>query len=65
MYNPKINNEQLKKLYLLKEFIRKKGVKCSIAGLVRDALDDYFKKVNLGLKNRGGIILPNQYKNGS
>jgi len=43
MYSPKIDENQIRRLYRLREFEKSKGKKSSIAGLVRDAIEKYLK----------------------
>jgi len=40
MYLPKINENQMKRLYELREYLKEKGYKATIAGLVREMIDN-------------------------
>lgn len=44
MYNPKIESEQVGKLYLLRESLAQEGVKKPITTLVKEAIEEYLKK---------------------
>ena len=39
MYSPKIDEEQVKKLYQLREYLKEKGYKTTMAGLVREMIN--------------------------
>ena len=44
MYSPKIEPEQVGKLYLLRESLAQEGVKKPITALVKEAIEEYLKK---------------------
>ena len=41
MYSPEVKEEQIKRLYKVKEWFRSKGVRTTMAGLARDAIEDH------------------------
>jgi len=45
MYKPKIPPEIIHKLYRLREELAKKGIKKPITVLVREAIEEYLKKL--------------------
>lgn len=44
MYNMKLDPEQVTEMYLIREGLRKQGVKLPITKQVREAISDYIKK---------------------
>lgn len=46
MYLLKLEKSQMEKLYKLREFEKEKGNKCSIVGLVREAIERYLEDRN-------------------
>ncbi|MFH2069115.1 MAG: hypothetical protein ABII89_06625 [Candidatus Omnitrophota bacterium] len=44
MYSPKIEPEQMGKLYLLRESLAQEGVKKPITTLVKEAIEEYLEK---------------------
>ncbi|MFA5386059.1 MAG: hypothetical protein WC297_00020 [Candidatus Paceibacterota bacterium] len=44
MYSPKIEPEQVGKLYLLRESLAQEGVKKPITTLVKEAIEEYLDK---------------------
>jgi len=57
MYSPKIEPEQIKKLYLLKMSYAALRIKKPITEMVREALDDYLPKAEKQITSSGGTIL--------
>lgn len=49
MYSPKIEPDQIEKLYRLREKLKEKGQKATMKGLVREMIDE-------GLKKRDEVI---------
>jgi predicted DNA-binding protein len=45
MYSPKIPPEIIQELYYLREELAKKGIKKPITVLVREAIEEYLKKL--------------------
>ena len=45
MYRPKIAPEMIGKLYCLREELARKGIKKPITVLVREAIEEYLKKL--------------------
>lgn len=41
MYSPKINNNQIKRLYRLRESLKSGGERVTMVGIVRDAVEKY------------------------
>jgi len=41
MYSPKIDNNQIRRLYRLRESLKANGEKVTMAGMVRDAVEKY------------------------
>ena len=57
MYSPKIEPEQIKKLYLLKMSYAALRIKRPMTEMVREALDDYLPKAAKQITSSGGVIL--------
>jgi hypothetical protein len=55
MYSLKIDENQIKRLYELREYLKEKGYKATIAGLVREMIND-------GLEHYDGIMNVNGLK---
>ncbi len=63
MYSPKIEPEQIKKLYLLKMSYAALGIKKPMTEMVREALNDYLPKAAKQITSSGGTILkPDELK---
>lgn len=56
MYSPKIDPEQIKKLYLLKVSYAALRIKKPMTEIVREALDDYLPKAAKEIVSSGGNI---------
>ena len=52
MYTPKLKEEQIRKLYQLREEFKKGGKKITMAGMVREAVDKYISSLEID-KGRG------------
>jgi hypothetical protein len=48
MYSPKVEPEQVGKLYLLRESLAQEGVKKPITALVKEAIEEYLNKKQEG-----------------
>jgi hypothetical protein len=57
MYSPKIEPEQIKKLYLLKMSYAALRIKKPMTKMVREALDDYLPKAAKQITSSGGSLL--------
>ena len=57
MYSPKIQPEQVRKLYLLKISYASININKSMTQIVQDALDEYIPKVAKKIIESGGAIL--------
>ncbi len=57
MYSPKIEPEQIKKLYLLKMIYAALEIKKPMTEMVKEALDDYFPKAAKQIASSGGTIV--------
>jgi hypothetical protein len=57
MYSPRINPEQIKKLYLIKMSYVALRIKKPMTEMVREALDDYLPKAAKQIISSGGVIL--------
>ena len=57
MYSPRINPEQIKKLYLIKMSYTALRIKKPMTEMVREALDDYLPKAEKQIISSGGVIL--------
>lgn len=57
MYSPKIEPEQIKKLYLLKMSYAALRIRKPMTEMVREALDDYLPKAERQITSSGGVIL--------
>lgn len=61
MYSPKIESQQVRKLYLLKMSYVSLNIKKYMTQMVEEALDEYIpKKVNEILKAGGALIMPDE-----
>jgi len=47
MYTPKLKEEQIRKLYQLREEFKKGGKKITMAGMVREAVDKYISSLEI------------------
>ena len=45
MYSPKISPEMVERLYYLREELARKGIRKPITVLVREAIDEYLKRL--------------------
>jgi len=57
MYSPKIEPEQIKKLYLLKMSYAALRIKKPMTEMIREALDDYLPKAAKQIISSGGSLL--------
>lgn len=57
MYSPKIEEEQIRKLYLLKKSYAGIGINKPMTEMVGEALDDYLPKAAKQITSSGGTIL--------
>ncbi len=57
MYSPKIEEEQVRKLYLLKKSYAGLGINKPMTNMVREALDEYIPKAEKQLTSSGRTIL--------
>lgn len=58
MYSPKIEPEQVKRLYLLKRAYASKGIKMPMTRIVRNALDEYLDKIGSEIESMGDEVFP-------
>lgn len=47
MYSPKINNNQIKRLYRLRESLKSGGKRVTMVGMVRDAVEKYLDEFEM------------------
>mgnify|MGYP001583004936 CR=1 len=57
MYSPKIEPEQIKKLYLLKMSYAALKIKKPMTEIVKEAIDDYLPKAAKQIISSGGALL--------
>jgi hypothetical protein len=57
MYSPKIEEGQIRKLYLLKKSYAGIGIKKSMTEIVRHALNEYIPKAEKEITSADGAIL--------
>jgi len=61
MYSPKIDSEQVRRLYLLKVSYATIGIKKPMTDIVKEALDKYIpEKADEILKAGGAVIKPDE-----
>lgn len=56
MYLLKIDQDQMKKLYYLREYLKETGLKDTIAGLVREAITHYLVNKEAEIKNGNEVV---------
>ncbi len=50
MYSPKIDENQIQRLYRLREFLKAEGQKATMIGMVREAIEEYLTENEKGEK---------------
>jgi len=57
MYTPRIDDELVTKLYLLKKSLGLIGIKKFMTTIVKEAINDYIPKIENEIKQAGGKII--------